>query len=273
MFHKLQKANYYLILPFLNNSHLSLNILPIIQQTFKGEIWVDNESSPTYAYIFDTRHGHFLLGDIELDLQSIGQFIEQLLQERFYSSKNYFSFIYESNWSKLLSMTTFNQNHKANKNTRQLYRFESFKITNWRDYVPEGFTIQLVTKELLDSKVKNKGFLFDELTHMWGNVDNFFTIGFGTCAIYQDSLAGFCLGEYFVPLEEDKKFGIGIETFPEFQHKGIATAMTSLLLEIGLEKGYSIYWDCFKENITSWKTALKVGFVLDMEYDVLFGKF
>lgn len=49
--------------------------------------------------------------------------------------------------------------------------------------------------------------------------------------------------------------------------------MTSLLVEMGRKENYSMYWDCFKDNIASAKTALKTGFVLDMEYDILVGRF
>ena len=113
----------------------------------------------------------------------------------------------------------------------------------------------------------------NELKYMWGNIDNFFMFGFGTCAIIDDSLAGWCLGEYFVNTSSQKFFGIGIQTDPQFQKKGIATVMASMMIEMGLKKGYTIYWDCFKDNVASSKTALKLGFNLDMEYEILEGRF
>jgi RimJ/RimL family protein N-acetyltransferase len=117
--------------------------------------------------------------------------------------------------------------------------------------------------------LKNIEGLKNELNHMWGDVDKFFEFGFGVCALFNDSLAGWCLGEYFSSYKNIKHFGIGIETYSEFQRKGIAFAMASLLVELGLEKNYDIYWDSYSTNIASIKTARKVGFELEMEYEIL----
>ena len=273
MFYLLPPSDYSLITPFLTSSHLSLNILPIIHQTFGGEIWVDDLSSPSCAYIFDSRHGHFLLGSIDNNIQSLVDFLANVFQTRFLNSGRYFSLLYAREWSKILTSSDNLPISGAKLRTRQLYRFNKIKFKDWKSMVPEGFSIVPFTTEILERNLKNARFIIDELVHMWGNIDNFFSIGFGTCSIFQDSLAGFCLGEYFVTTSKIKMFGIGIETFPKYERKGVATAMTCALIELGLEKKYTIYWDCFKDNIGSVKTALKTGFILDLEYDVMFGKF
>ena len=273
MFTLLQKDDYALITPFLNTSHLSLNILPIIHQTFAGEIWVDDLSSPSCAYIFDSRHGHFLIGNIDDNLHSLIDFLRDLFKTRFMIPGTFFSLLYAQQWSKLLTSSDHLPITGAKLKRRQLYRLNKSNIHDWRSTVPEGFTIVPFTEEVLVQNLKNTRFVVDELVHMWGNINNFFKIGFGICAIYQNSLAGFCLGEYFVTANKVRMFGIGIETFPEFERKGVATAMTSALIEMGLRNNYKIYWDCFKDNIGSVKTALKTGFTLDLEYDVLFGQF
>ena len=273
MFKKLNKDQYKLIISFLNNSHLALNILPVIHQTFDGEVWVDDEFDVKIVYIFDTRHGHFLVGDVDNNGHSSVEFIKNLFLTRFNGTGNFYSLIYANDWLKLSNLENIQQVINSTKYTRQLFRYTDFTITNWRSLIPDGFNIVQVTKEILNSKLKNTTGLSDELKHMWSSVDNFFMYGFGTCAIFDDSLAGWCLGEYFVNTVTEKFFGIGIETYPEFQKKGIATVMAFMLIEMGLQKGYSIYWDCFKDNIASIKTALKLGFTLDMEYEILEGRF
>ena len=273
MFEKLNKDQYKSIIPLLTNSHLSLNILPVIHQTFDGEVWVDDEFDVRIAYIFDTRHGHFLVGDIEYNGSVSIEFIKNLFSTRFIGSGNFYSLLYAKDWLNLSDLENICQVTNSTKYTRQLYKYTDSTIANWRSLIPDGFKIKPVTKNILGSKLKNFSGLFDELKYMWGNIDNFFMFGFGTCAIFDDSLAGWCLGEYFVNTTREKFFGIGIETDPQFQKKGIATVMASMMIEMGLKKGYTIYWDCFKDNIASSKTALKLGFNLDMEYEILEGRF
>ncbi len=270
MLQKLHQENYELLIPFLTNSHLFLNILPIIHQTFTGEIWVNDLENPSFAYVFDSRHGHFILGQFTDNKELLREFIIELFKKRFSNSNKFFYLLYADEWTELLQDSSFFNKMQSSKKTRQLYKFAK---NSTKSIVPEGFTILPVDENLLKKDLENIKLLQDELTHMWGDPENFFRIGFGTCAIFQNSLAGFCLGEYFVNIDNEKKFGIGIETFPEFQQKGIATAMALSLVEMGLANDYEIYWDCFKDNIASAKTALKVGFVLDMEYNVLLGHF
>ena len=45
--------------------------------------------------------------------------------------------------------------------------------------------------------------------------------------------------------------------------------MTCYLVEKSLEKKYEIFWDCYESNLPSIKTALKVGFELVQNYEVL----
>ena len=156
---------------------------------------------------------------------------------------------------------------------RCLFKFAKSNPIKKEVRIPSECKIIEVTKDLLTMDLKNIDGLISELKHMWIDLDNFFTFGFGVCAVQNDALAGWCLGEYFSENDlspNTKKFGIGIETYPEFQQKGIATAMTNSLIEIGLEKGYTIYWDCYKGNECSIRTALKVGFELVDEYQILY---
>lgn len=273
MLQELPKENYNLIEPFLASSHLSLNILPIIHQTFSGHIWVDDSSNPSCAYVFDNKHGHFIFGDITNNISTIIDFLTVYFNDFPRKDKEYCSLIYANEWNLLLGNDNKLPIKDVQHKSRELYKLDHLKISDWKSYLPEGFSLYPVSQEVLKLKLQNLNYLEDELLVMWDKIDNFFTTGFGSCVVYEDSLVGFCLGEYYVNTELEKKFGIGIETFPEFQHKGIATAMASWVLERGLSLGYTIYWDCFKDNIPSRKTAIKLGFVLDMEYEVLTGYF
>ena len=111
---------------------------------------------------------------------------------------------------------------------------------DWRSMVPDQILIEPVTPDLIaDSKLKNMNGLLHELQFMWGEIDNFFHYGFGYCARTDTTLAGWCLGEYFTEMRGKPRFGIGVETYPEFQRQNIATIMTSALIEKGLSQIFS----------------------------------
>lgn len=273
MLQELPKEHYHLIDPFLTTSHLSLNILPIIHQTFSGQVWVDDIMNPTCVYVFDNKHGHFLLGNIISNLSFMANFLKIHFDAHTKQIKEYCSLIYANEWQLLLEHDLNLPINEIQLKSRQLYKLDHLTITDWKSCLPEGYILYPVSQEVLKLELRNMNFLEDELLSMWDKIDNFFRTGFGSCVVYDDALVGFCLGEYYSTTERGKKFGIGIETFPEFQQKGIATAMASWVLAKGLNLGYAVYWDCFKDNIPSRKTALKLGFTLDMEYDVLTGHF
>jgi hypothetical protein len=251
------------------NEHLSLNIRPILDQTFEGDIWVDNEEKPTICYVYDSRKAHFIFGAVEKNRKMLSEFITTNVVPIAKKSEHGSTLIYRKEWELINEVEKFDFISKGYINDRHLYKLDAIKLNSWKENIPKGFKITEITKDILNLDLKNNSDLIKELKSMWGNIENFFKFGFGTCAIHEDILAGWCLGEYYSQNLEKNQFGIGIETLLEYQQKGLATAMASLLVELGLKNGYTIYWDCYKENISSIRTALKVGFKLVEEYQVL----
>ncbi|MHA2032855.1 MAG: GNAT family N-acetyltransferase, partial [Candidatus Kariarchaeaceae archaeon] len=222
---KLPEDRYRIIFSLLDNIHISLNVLPIINKTFKGEIWVDNLKHPTIVYVFDTRHAHFLFGDISSNLKILSEFVEIKIIPLISSSKIPYSFLYSNSWKYLSETKNFAFITESKIIKRLLFKFKEFRYPSWKSKIPDGIDIVRVTKSFLKMNLKNIEGLKNELNHMWGDVDKFFEFGFGVCALFNDSLAGWCLGEYFSSYKNIKHFGIGIETYSEFQRKGIAFAM------------------------------------------------
>ena len=111
MLHKVNAPDYRLIRkqPLFNplNEYLSLNINPILYQTFPGTIWVDNIEKPTVAYVYDNRRAHFLVGEIESNRELISEFVKEEIISIFSRSKDGSTFIYKNDWKIVDSLTKF----------------------------------------------------------------------------------------------------------------------------------------------------------------------
>jgi RimJ/RimL family protein N-acetyltransferase len=93
--------------------------------------------------------------------------------------------------------------------------------------------------------------------------------GFGYCALKDGSIAGFCTSEYL----SNTSCGIGIETYEPYQKLGVAKAMTSRMLNYCMVMEKTPYWDCWKNNIASARTAEGMGFEKLADYDIVFVRF
>lgn len=276
MVHLLSKEKFIIVEQFLTSPHLELCIRPVIEGSFQGMIWVDDLKKPTLFYLWDTRFNHFLGGDTHSNnlLQKLKAILSKHIVPHLKEQRNYFCLNHSEQWDSFLSLSGDDIFPRHVNVSRLLFRLEEIKYPDWRSLVPQSISIEPVTKELItQTRLKNINGLLHELKHMWGDIDNFFSYGFGYCARTETALAGWCLGEYYTENVNPRKFGIGLETYPEFQRQNIATIMTSALLEKGRECGYDIYWDCSRANIASVKTAQKTGFILVQEYDEYQGKF
>lgn len=100
--------------------------------------------------------------------------------------------------------------------------------------------------------------------HFWNSEDDFFENGMAYSLFYNDNLASMAFSSY----KFGEQFEIGIETNPEFRGKGLAQVVCSALIDYCIGKNYEPIWACRKENIASYKLALKLGFhpTLELPY-------
>jgi RimJ/RimL family protein N-acetyltransferase len=125
--------------------------------------------------------------------------------------------------------------------------------------LPEGFSLQHVTPELLASNIGGLDALREEMCSERTSIDDFFDKSFGLCPVYENQLAGWCLSEY----NTDNCCEIGITTLEPHQRKGIATILTKAFLVEAAQRGcHRVGWDCWERNVASVATARKAGFTL-----------
>jgi GNAT superfamily N-acetyltransferase len=100
--------------------------------------------------------------------------------------------------------------------------------------------------------------------YFWDNEDDFFKNGMAYSLLYKGELASMAFASY----KFDNQFELGIETHPEFRGKGFAEIVCSSLIDYCIANNYEPVWACRKENIGSYKLALKLGFhpLLELPY-------
>ena len=122
---------------------------------------------------------------------------------------------------------------------------------------------------LNNTQLGNHNSVIDEITGMWGSVDNFAQNGFGYCAIMDENIISWCTAEYI-----SKSYcGIGIETIEEHEGKGVATITTNEFLKRCLSSNIIPYWDSWKKNISSVRVAEKNNFQKICDYKIVLIEF
>ena len=145
---------------------------------------------------------------------------------------------------------------------RQYYEIRDFQPTAL-PALPEGFSIQAITREFLSGKLKGLESIREEMCSERLSVEDFLEHSFGLCPVYEEEVAGWCLSEYNI----DDRCEIGIATLEKHQRKGIATLETRYFLNEACRLGYRrVGWDCWKNNVASGATARKAGLLLGEEY-------
>lgn len=159
---------------------------------------------------------------------------------------------------------------KTYDNARSVYEhFEPLSAPAFE--VPEGYEVVPVTGELLHSETENLAMLTEEVlgTATYADMEDFCANGIGFAALHEGAICGFCTSEY--PSANAVAVGIAVEE--AHQRKGLARAMTVRFLGEAAKRGYAVYWECWKRNEPSYKTALSCGFEKAADYPVLFIEF
>lgn len=145
---------------------------------------------------------------------------------------------------------------------RQYYEITAFTPKTVLQ-LPNGFSMQLITSELLSSDISGLDAVREEMCSERASVEDFLARSFGLCPVHSNEVAGWCMSEYNV----GDRCEIGIATTEKHQRKGIATLTTWYFLAEAHRRGYTcVGWDCWERNVASVATARKAGFTLVEEY-------
>jgi RimJ/RimL family protein N-acetyltransferase len=155
------------------------------------------------------------------------------------------------------SITDIFRNIPLHKTNKLFYTFQAKKIAAIPSPRVEGVQYHLVDADFLEEgRFENNHYVKSEIEWMWPSLERFLKKGFGTVAVIDARIIGWCTAEYV----SKSKCGIGIQVIDEFQNKGIATATAAHFLEHCLNQNIVAHWECDKDNIGSIRVAEKVGF-------------
>jgi RimJ/RimL family protein N-acetyltransferase len=155
------------------------------------------------------------------------------------------------------SITDIFQDIPLHKTNKLFYTFRAKRVKTIPNPKLEGVQYHPIDADLLEEgRFENNHHVKSEIEWMWPSLERFLEKGFGTAAVIDASIIGWCTAEYV----SKGKCGIGIEVIDEFQNKGIATAMAAHFLEHCMDRNIVPHWECDKDNIGSVLVAEKVGF-------------
>ena len=229
----------------------------LIRALFEGnlmaEIFTDDEPQPKAGLI--TYNSRFIFGG-DPNNESFNKDIAAYFRETVLPSRNGEGFLVlftSDAWISTLN-TLFAGNEIIL--APRLY-FEITPDQNLEVNLPEGFSVQPVTPELMKSNMGGLETLREEMCSERASVEDFLEKSFGICPVFENQIAGWCLSEY----NTGDRCEIGIATLEPHQRKGIATAITKAFLIEAAKRGYRrVGWDCWERNQASVATARKAGF-------------
>lgn len=252
--------------PILQSLDHHLAVDCIFAGSVPAQVYVDDLECPQAALAVASRR-LFLAGDPKK--QAINRRLQQLFDETLFpqalaAGEEMFVLYYQpDSWAEALDQIL--KDRYPIHSQRQVYIFKELK-NDWRSMLPLGFSLRFADRELVnDPKIKNPGFLTEEMCSERESVEDFLDKSFGICLMHEDEIVGWCLSEY--NFETGCEIGIAISQ--PFQRRGFATLIASAFIEEAASRGViDIGWHCYTSNTPSVATALKIGFEKTADYPI-----
>ncbi len=240
-----------------------LAVRGILAGTVPAEIYVDDLSKPqTVLACHPPRY--YLAGAPAHP--GVVEGLGQILRAQSNRAELYLVFYAPDAWENLLDLALHGQYPFLRK--RQYYAIDLLN-SPYPVHLPEGIELASVDADLLArSGLEYIDDLLEEMCSERPTPDDFLQKSFGLVPIHEGKIIGWCLSEY----NTEDCCEIGIATRPEYQRRGLATALTLAFLNLARQRGLKrVGWDCWKDNVASARTALKAGLKLEKEYPIYFG--
>lgn len=143
----------------------------------------------------------------------------------------------------------------------------SRKMTyDWRKNLPGGYAIQPMTTDLIRRDNLRLTPQVKTTLEKWLSIDDNRFQDFGYIVEHENQVVSWATVDFVSSGAGD----LGFETLPEFQKRGLGSAVAGAALEYGQNIGVEVHWTCAADNIGSQKTAKKLGLVHDRDYTMYF---
>lgn len=220
----------------------------------EGELYADDPNDPTYAIML-TADLYYLAGDISgkdfeseiIDLSQSDVFLEntglifsndKITRVREILGEHTYKFLYRHNYK--LNKSDYNAIDRKTVD-KEIVKVTPTNIVDFKDYA-------------------NYEEVYDECMFYWDEYSKASRIKFANLLIKDDVILSYCYvcGES----SSENSCELGIETFEEARRMGFAELLCNVTAGELFELGFDLLnWHCHADNIGSYKTALKLGFI------------
>ena len=132
------------------------------------------------------------------------------------------------------------------------------RIQEFKNQIQPKLELQQINPELV-KKIDNN--LTKSLMKSYGTSDKFIANGIGFCILDHDKVVSAAFA--FIKLNNDIE--IQINTNSDYRRKGLATFVSSALIEYCLEHNLNPHWD--SANEISFNLAIKLGYTNPIQYE------
>ncbi|MFC1879000.1 GNAT family N-acetyltransferase [Chloroflexota bacterium] len=268
---ELKQTEFTQAWPLLRPFEYSLAIPAAITGNNPGRFFVDDLRHPKTALAL-TVEGYFLAGkhDNPATNAALGRlFTDDIFSGRvFVNSNKYMGLgVHPQDWAARLPELI--PTHEAEPIEAFHYLCREIKF-DWRAALPDGYSVRRVDRALLEDPNIVFPPPLDEwggIEGNWGTPENFYRRAISHCVVHQERVVSWSNCDNVA----GDQIEIGIITHPDYRRSGLGAIAAAATVERCLEAGYrSIGWHCSVENTGSWKTAEKVGFKRQRQYNAYF---
>jgi hypothetical protein len=248
-----------LIFPLGHN----LILTSIIEGKTKATVYVDSIHNPKTSILWVKRK-MFLLGHPDRkSLKKISSTIEaNYFQYLSVHQLNSFILFFDERWRPLIR--NIFPELDIEEYTRSYYNLKIDSLKKISTFL-ENVHVKIITNTLLSSNIKNLELVKEEMCSERNSVEDFMQHSFGHVVIKGDEIISWCMSEY----NTGSKCELGIATVEDQRKKGYATLVANTVINHASEHGINeIGWHCWKNNIPSIKTAMKLGFEHIRDYKI-----
>lgn len=117
--------------------------------------------------------------------------------------------------------------------------------------LPPGFALRRIDSGLFDAI---SGTVVPRF--FWDSAASFLDAGLGFALMAGGEVASVGFSAFVI----DRRLELGVETSPRYRGRGLSVYPAHALIDHCLSHGYEPVWACRKENVASFRLALKLGF-------------
>ena len=267
MFHELEASEFGRARPLFAGFDYSLSIQAAIEGNNPGRIFVDDLDQPRTALGL-TVEGYLLAGGYG-NRETVDA-LRRTFRDKIFSGEVFVNgdwsmslAVYPEAWEARLPELI--PTHEAEKSQRYHYLCPAVQF-DWCRHLPEGYTVRRLDRALLaGTEVVFAGDLRDwiDIEQVWGTEENLLARGVSFVVLHGREVVAWCTPDCVA----GDRIDVGVMTDPAHRRKGLAAVAVAATVEQCLRQGFrAVGWHCNADNVGSWRTAERVGFVRNREY-------